>query len=277
MDGPIKRIQGARELWRTGDKENAAILIFVATAGISRIRYPSDTYKDWEAFTKFIRDEIATITNGAAPKPLTFPTKNWKLPVVMNLFGVKERKGATLEQIIYGVWRCMTIHEARWPDEVYLTETQTDTEYCQTIEILPDGKMGLPEVWILGLADAVEYAVEIMLPKILLFPMYILYSAPVMALGSNNFQWKPGETKIAQIKIRNQQAVPIFTAEEDMKTYTEQNPDVSVGVLPNIDSLRNFVEHGGDAARFIFNPRVGDKPLPSYTQASVLATIRRFM
>ena len=203
VDGPTKRIQGARKLWKTGDKVNAAILFFVATAGISRIRYPRKTYRyDRDAFTKLISDEIATITNGAAPKSLLFPTDKWKLPdIVMEIRGVKEAKKVSLEDIIYGVWRCVTIHEARWPDEVYLTKTPKNTKIHQTIELPNDGTMGLPEDWILGLADAVEYAVEFVLPKILRFPMYYIFSGPRKVLGLDNLQVIPGETKVAWKKF----------------------------------------------------------------------------
>ncbi|MEO8270932.1 MAG: hypothetical protein ABI557_14510 [Aureliella sp.] len=65
-EGPEKRIKAARKLWELGDKEDAAALIFVATAAISRLRFPRELgCRDRTAFTEFVKEQIATITNGA--------------------------------------------------------------------------------------------------------------------------------------------------------------------------------------------------------------------
>ena len=269
LKGPVKRVQTARKLWEDGDKEDAAALVFIATAAISRLRYPRGTgVSDRDAFTGFVRDQVATITNSASPSPLRFPQIT-KLP------GVKETKNVPLEDVFYGAWRCVMIHEARWPDEVYLTETRTNTDYRTYIDLPQDGRLGLPEEWILGLAFAVENAVEILLPQILDFPSFCIWSGPMDALGSDQFQIRPQETKIFRLTVRNQQAIPIFTEENTMKSFIKQNqvPELFVGKFPDLNSLQEFVSYGLQDDRFIFNPIVGKKPLPTYSKDSLLATL----
>jgi hypothetical protein len=266
MDGPGKRIRAARELWDKGYKEDAAALIFIATAAVSRLRYPRDCgYSDKVAFTAFVSDEIATITNGATQKPLRFP-KTTKLPEI------NVTENVPLEDVFYGAWRCVMIHEARWPSEVYLTESRTDNKYRTSIEMPPDGRLGLPEEWILGLAFAVEHAAEIVLPKIVRFPIYCVFSGPVKDLGSNLFQIMNGETKAPRVNVRSQHAVPIFSDEGAMKAFTKYYniPNLFVGLLSDKESLRRFIEQGGEDERFIFNPIPEQKLPPSYSRESLL-------
>jgi len=112
-EGPEKRIRTALKLWNDGDKEDAGALIFLATAAISRIRYPRELgCSDRTAFTEFIKEQIATITNGASPTTFRFP-KTAQLP------GIKVTENVPLEDIFYGCWRCVMLHEARWPQEVF--------------------------------------------------------------------------------------------------------------------------------------------------------------
>ncbi|MEO8270933.1 MAG: hypothetical protein ABI557_14515 [Aureliella sp.] len=73
---------------------------------------------------------------------------------------IKPTENVPLEDVFYSCWRCVMIHEARWPPEVFLTPTKEDNEYSTCIELPPDGRLGLPEAWILGLADAVEHAAD---------------------------------------------------------------------------------------------------------------------
>jgi hypothetical protein len=251
-------------LWARGYKEDAAALVFVATVAVSRLRYTRETKcSDRKAFEGFVREQVATITNGASPTPLRFPRST-------QLRGVKETENVPLEAVFYGTWRCVMIHEARWPDEVYLTKTRADTEYPVYIELPPDGRLGLPEEWILGLAFAVENAVEILVPQILDFPTYCIFSGPVRSLGSGQFQIKPNETKVPRIMVRNQQAVPIFTNEDALRVFMQQTqiPELSVGELPDLVSLSGFVGYGLKEDRFIFNPVVGELSLPSYSRDS---------
>jgi hypothetical protein len=268
-EGIEKRIRAAKTLWANGDKEDAAALVFIATAAISRLRFPQMAgYSDRAAFTGFISEQVATITNGASPNPLRFP-QTTKLP------GVKETQNVPLEDVFYGAWRCVLIHEAMWPDEVYLTETRVDSDYTTHIELPPDGRLGLPEQWILGLAFAVEKSVEIVLPQIFQFPSYVIFSGNVDSLESNQYQVRPGETKVPRLKVRNQQAIPIFTRESLMKKFIKQNyiPEPFIGGLHDLVSLRNFVAYSLKDDRFIFNPEIGKKPLPSYSRDSLLGAL----
>lgn len=267
--GIIKRVQVARALWGDGHKEDAAALVFIATASLSRMRFPQKAgYTDRAAFTAFIRQEMATITNGTIPTPLYFP-QTIKLP------GIKDPKNVPLEDIFYGTWRCVMIHEAHWPDEVYLTETRAQGDYRTHIDLLPDGKLGLPEEWILGLAFAVENAVEITLTQILEFPIYCIFSGPITSLEDGSFQLKPNETKVPRLTVRNQQAIPIFTDESKMKNFIAQNsiPELAIGTLPDSIALRNFISYGTHDDRFVFNPTVGEVPLPSYSKDLLLSAL----
>ena len=269
MEGPLKRIQAATRLWNDGFKEDAAVLVFIATAAISRLRYPQGQgHTDRSAFTEFVREQIATITKGATNKPLQFP-KTTKLP------GVKVTENVPLEDIFYGTWRCVMIHEASWPTEVYLTETRTDSEYSTCIELPPDGRIGLPEEWILGLAFAVENSAEILVPKILRFPVYILLSGFVTDLGSNRYQFEYDKTKVPRVKVRNQQAVPLFTDEIIMQAFKNhyKEADFFVGMLPDNESLRDFIERAISSDRFIFNPEPEKTLLPSYSKEVLLPLV----
>ena len=154
MDGPLKRVDAASKLWSDGLREDAAALIFMAAAAVSRLRYPRDKHTDRESFLLFVRDEISKITWGATPKTFCFP-KTISLP------GIKSGIDVPLEDIFYSTLRCVLVHESRWPDEVYLTETRKGSDYPTYIEITAEGRLGLPEQWILGFARAVQTAPEV--------------------------------------------------------------------------------------------------------------------
>ena len=164
------------------------------------------------------------------------------------------------------------IHEARWPDEVLLTATRADSDYRTCIQVSPDGRLGLPEEWILGLAFAIENAAEVLLPSILSFPIYCVLSGPVEDLGSNMFQLKDGETKVPKVNVRNQQAVPLFSDETAMKEFTEfcDIPALFIGELPDIESLTHFVERLESNERFVFNPVPERRLPPSYSRESLV-------
>lgn len=268
-EGPEKRIKAARKLWEAGDKEDAAMLIFVATAAISRLRFPRELgCQDKTAFTAFVKDQIATITSGAIQAPVRFP-KTAKLPEI------KTTENVPLEDVFYSCWRCVMIHEARWPPEVFLTPTREDSEYSTCIELPPDGRLGLPEAWILGLADAVENAAEIVLPRIVKFPVFCVLTGQVKWDAGGNFEIQPGITKAPRIKVRNQDAIPVFTEESLMNGFVDhhQIADVAIGQLRDMNALRAFIMHGSSSDRFIFNPVIGEQPLPSYSMDTVLSSI----
>jgi len=247
-EGPEKRIKTARKLWEAGDKEDAALLIFSATAAVSRLRFPRESgYRDKRAFTEFLKEQIATITSGAMQAPLRFP-KTTRLP------GINTTENVPLEDVIYSCWRCVMTHEARWPPEVYLTPTKEESEYSTCIEFPPDGRLGLPEAWILGLADAVENAAEIVLPRIMKFPVFCV---------------------LPRIKVRNQDAIPIFTEESLMKGFVDHQKiaDVTIEQLPDMNA---FIKHGASSDRFVFNPVIGERPLPSYSMDTVLSSLGQY-
>ncbi len=266
-EGPLKRIRAARKLWKEGDKEDAAALVFVAVAAVARLRYPRNTCSDREAYTKFIRDELATITDGASPASFHFPHTT-KLPEI------QRTENVALEEVLYGAWRCVMIHEARWPDEVYLTPTRANSDYPTYIDLPPDGRVGLPEEWILGLAFAVENAVEIALPRILKYPVYIVLSGPMDPMGAGMFQVKAQETKVPRMLVRNQQAIPVFTTVRGAEALIVQYqiPKPFVSPFADAAALRDFVVHGTQDDRFIFDP-AAETLLPSYSRDSLLAAL----
>lgn len=267
-DGPLMRIQAARKLWGEGFREDAAALIFIATAAISRVRYPREMgCSDRRAFTAFVAEQVATITNGVAPSPLCFP-KTCKLP------GVNTSQNVALEDIFYGCWRCVMIHEAKWPVQVYLTPETPSSRYNTTIKLEADGRLGLPEQWILGLAMAVEKSAEIILPQIMRYPCYAIFEKDSIS-SSGNIQLIPGKSKVPTIDIRNQDAVPIFTNENTLKKFLNHHKIQHrlVGQFMNRNELIEFVHCGSADQRFIFDPIVGDNPLPSYSLDCVLACI----
>lgn len=267
-DGIRRRIKSARRLWDDGDKEDAAALIFIATAGVSRLRHPRPGLRDKEAYISFVRDQIAMITKGAMPKPIRFP-RTTKLP------GIKTTENVPLEEIFYCVWRCSMVHEARWPGEVYLTGTRQDSDYSTYIDLPPDGRVGLPDQWILGLADAVENAVEIALPDQLVFPVLCVFSGEVEDLGSNTYQLIPGKTSLPKLKIRNQEAFPLFLDVETLNAHIGVPHPVEMHVMQfhDLAALAQFIKAGAMDERYVFNPILGAVPPPTYSRESLFKVL----
>jgi hypothetical protein len=188
--------------------------------------------------------------------------------------GVKETKDVPLEDIFYGCWRCVVIHEGHWPAQAPLTPTSTDG--TQIIDLSSGSSVGLPEDWVLGIADAVENSIEMVFHNILRFPMYILCVGPRPPSGEKEFKLQPGNG-YATVTVRNQLAVPIFTDENRMKPILEHHPEFFVGVLPKLDYLRKTVEWLKDSDRFVFNPKFGEILPLSHTRGALLSTIRRYL
>ena len=92
MTGIRKRIDDANFLWSNGRKESAFLLILIAFASLSRLRYPKYQYRDNEAFMKLFRDFN-------------------KISVRVEYRGKLE----PIENIFYKWIRCQLIHEGGLP------------------------------------------------------------------------------------------------------------------------------------------------------------------
>src|SRR5947208_3584168 len=103
--GIKERLKDAHILWQNGRKEGAFIQILIAVAATSRKRYgrkkinprTSKRYRDPEAFTQFILDELEIITGG-----LRYNVK----------FPFQGREKVPLCDILYEHLRCPAVHEA---------------------------------------------------------------------------------------------------------------------------------------------------------------------
>lgn len=100
MKGINRRIEDADFLWKHGRKESAFLLVLVAIASISRLRYPS--LKDGDAFRMVLKD-FRTIS------------------IRVEYRGQLE----SIEQIFYKWVRCQLIHEGELPGDI---EFQQDIE-----------------------------------------------------------------------------------------------------------------------------------------------------
>ncbi len=265
-EGLIARTITATKLWDEGNKLDAAILFFVATAATSRIRYPRLKH-DREAFTRFVRDEFTAIIGSYESEPV-------KMPAWLELPGIKKPENFYSEDIFYHCWRCVVIHEARWSHEVYLTPSASDSDSPHIIDYASSKKIGLPEIWIKNLGKAVQETIEILLPTILSFPIYILYSGPT-APKSGGFQIIPGKTNLMSEMIHNRPTTPLFTLEDTMKNIKENLVGVSVGQLPTLDSLIRYVNLLSDHQRYIFNPS-NNRKLPHFpfSKSSLLSQLK---
>ncbi|MEO8270934.1 MAG: hypothetical protein ABI557_14520 [Aureliella sp.] len=60
-----------------------------------------------------------------------------------------------------------------------------------------------------------------------------------------------------------------------MKAFVEHHKvrDVAIGQFPDINKLREFVMYGVETDRYIFNPVMGERPLPSYSLETVLSSL----
>jgi len=132
------RLEDARLLYAHGRQEGALLSVLVAVAGTSRKRYPKETIGgDREAFTKFVGEEMKTITGGV---------KNFHIQFRGDLI--------LLQDLLYRFVRCKLAHEAELPEDIIfepgdnLRVEVTDTEVFFSDRLID------------GLARAVKQAPE---------------------------------------------------------------------------------------------------------------------
>lgn len=94
-----ERITDARILYSNGQREGALMSVLVAVAATSRKRYPMPC-KDREAFTKFVGEEMKTIT-GAGGVLVKF-----------------REEMISLQELLYKFVRCELAHEAKLPEDI---------------------------------------------------------------------------------------------------------------------------------------------------------------
>jgi hypothetical protein len=100
------RIEDATLLWQNGRREGAFLVALVATAAVSRLRYPDSG--DGEAFRRFVRE--------SQPFTLSVEFRGKLVPV---------------EQVLYKWMRCELVHEGGLPVDV---------------ELMPDSEPGVLSV-----------------------------------------------------------------------------------------------------------------------------------
>lgn len=96
LNGIVERIEDARMLYSNGRRMGALLSVLVALAATARKRYPREDYKDREAFTRFLKDDMHKAGLGL--------TGNFNI-------GWGDRS-FTFEELLYELVRCDLVHEA---------------------------------------------------------------------------------------------------------------------------------------------------------------------
>ncbi len=137
------RIEDAKILWEAGRLEGAIVQVLIAVAGTVRKRYPRPM-SDCKAYTNFIRDEIAKITNG---------------PTINVDFYYDGKHHVALEHIIYKFIRCGLVHNGCLPKTITMTQPVISDGKLFNLLDLSD-VMGFPIGWIWNLIRVVAEAPE---------------------------------------------------------------------------------------------------------------------
>jgi len=119
------RIKDAQILYANGQREGALLSVLIAVAATSRRRYLKD--KDKEAFTKFVGEEMKTITGHVTNYSIKF--RNEVMP---------------LQNLLYKFIRCELAHEAQLPEDIIFEPGSSlkvsVTDECITFsDVLIDG------------------------------------------------------------------------------------------------------------------------------------------
>ena len=87
----------------------------------------------------------------------------------------------------------------------------------------------------------------------------------------------PGKTKLPKLKIRNQQAFPLFLDVETLNAHIGVPHPDEAHVMEFHDSgaLAMFVKVGAMHERYVFNPILGQVPPPSYSRESLLKVLEQ--
>lgn len=147
------RIEDALTLWNAGRKEGALVQALIAAAATARKRYPS--MKDRQAFSTFIRDVTPVLLWGMRE----IGHVGFHMILTNSDMTVQRR----LDDIFYKQMRCNLIHEGELKEqEVHLTETFLGEDGQPKLRLVaePEGSVGIPELWIIRLLEAIKAAPE---------------------------------------------------------------------------------------------------------------------
>jgi len=97
----------------------------------------------------------------------------------------------------------------------------------------------------------------------------------VKCSANGEIEIQPGATKVPRIKVRNQNAIPVFTNESLVNEFVapHESVDLTIGKLPDVGALREWIMVAASDDRFIFDPVEGERPLPSYAMDTVLSSL----
>jgi len=144
-----KRLEDAKLLWENGRKEGAWILVLIAAAATSRLRFPN-AKSDNEAFRAFIREVTPTIVDPSKP---AIPGG---IHVVVNADG---RNPMPLDQVVYKHLRCSLLHEAEVDSNVRLSQSRM-VDGKLVADFCGGSPLVIPDFWVMNLAKAVQDAPE---------------------------------------------------------------------------------------------------------------------
>ena len=143
-----ERLDDAAFLYAHGRREGALLNVLVAVAATSRRRYPYDRFKDSEAFTRFVGDEMPVITAGGV--------KNFNVRVPGGESAEFPDGLMPLGACFYRFVRCNLAHEAKLPSNVEFLAAGPGTFQVE----ITDEKIRLSDSFMDGLSKAVLYAPE---------------------------------------------------------------------------------------------------------------------
>lgn len=131
------RLDDARVLYSDGHREGALLSVLIAVAATSRRRYPNGTFGDKEAFTRFVGEEMLTVTGRVQNYNVAF--RGQMMP---------------LQDLLYKFVRCELAHEAELPADIVFERGDH-----LRVKVEP-ARITFSDVLIDGLALAVEQAPE---------------------------------------------------------------------------------------------------------------------
>ena len=131
------RLEDAKVLYANGHREGALLMVLIAVAATSRKRYPKPM-GDRQAFTKFVGEEMETITRGPGGSA---SIRNFNIEYLGKMM--------PLQDLLYEVVRCNLAHEGQLPDTIVF-----EPDMGLRVEVDPD-KITFTD----GLLDGLCYAV----------------------------------------------------------------------------------------------------------------------
>ena len=136
MEGIKQRIEDARFLWGNERRESAFLLVLVAVAGLSKLRYPN--FGDGEAFRKILRD-----FNTPVEQWVEFRGESW-----------------TIEKVFYKWIRCHLVHESDIPTDIQFQEDKKIGYRSVKAGGAPEYILKLGTGWFFHIADSILQSEE---------------------------------------------------------------------------------------------------------------------